>query len=114
MIAGDMVRQRIEIMNIDAEEVRVDYIGFNSLYKDKISRMICGDNMVFPEIRLRVAIRVKDYATAVKFSDEFDSMYGSGPFACGGVTMAISEIINVCSVFVDRKDITVGVKYWEV
>ncbi len=35
MIAGDMVRQRIEIMNIDAEEVRVDYIGFNSLYKEQ-------------------------------------------------------------------------------
>lgn len=113
-IAGEMVKERIKIMGIDADEVRVDYIGFNSLYKDKISRMICGENMVFPEIRLRVAIRVKDYATAVKFSDEFDSMYGSGPFACGGVTMAISEIINVCSVFVDRSIINVEVKYWEV
>ena len=83
------------------------------MYKDKISRMICGENMVFPEIRLRVAIRVKDYAAAVKFRDEFDSLYGSGPFACGGVTMAISEIINVCSVFVDRSIINVEVKYWE-
>ena len=113
-IAGEMVRERIGIMGIEADEVRIDYIGYNSLYKDKISRMICGDNVVFPEIRLRVAVRVKDYAMAVRFSDEFDSMYGSGPFACGGVTMAISEIINVCSVFVDRAVIHTNVEYWEV
>lgn len=113
-IAGDMVRQRIDVIGIEPEEVRIDYIGFNSLYRDKISRMICGDNMVFPEIRLRVAIRVKDYETAVRFSDEFDSMYGSGPFACGGVTMAISEIINVCSIFINRSQIHIDVQYWEV
>ena len=113
-IAGDMVRQRIDVIGIEPEEVRIDYIGFNSLYRDKISRMICGDNMVFPEIRLRVAIRVRDYETAVRFSDEFDSMYGSGPFACGGVTMAISEIINVCSIFINRSQIHIDVQYWEV
>lgn len=113
-LAGEMVHERLNIMGIETDEIRIDYIGYNSLYKDKISRMICGDRMVFPEIRLRVAVRMKDYASAVRFSDEFDSMYGSGPFACGGVTMSISEIINVCSIFVDRSVIRSKVDYWEV
>ncbi len=113
-IAGDMVLERLKIMNIPTEEVRVDYIGFNSLYRDKIARHICGDNMVFPEIRLRVAARMKDYASAVRMSDELDSLYGSGPFACGGVKMFIEEIINVCSIFIDRSVIKTQVQYWEV
>lgn len=113
-IAGDMVVERMKMMGIETEEMRLDYIGYNSLYREKISRHICGDKMTFPEIRLRVAARMKDYKTAVRFSDEFDSMYGSGPFACGGVTMSINEIINVCSVFVERSDIKITVDYLEV
>lgn len=113
-IAGNMFIERMKIMDIKAEEVRVDYIGYNSLYREKISRMICNENIVFPEIRLRVAARMNDYATAIRFSDEFDSMYGSGPFACGGVTMNINEIINVCSIFVDRSNIRPLINYWEV
>ena len=113
-IAAEMVKERLEIMNIETEETRFDFIGFNSLYKDKISRHICCGEPKLPEVRLRVAARMKDYATAVKFSDEFDSMYGSGPFGCGGVTMKIEEIINVCSVFIDRSDINTKVEYWEV
>ena len=108
-MAAEMILKRIDLLDIETNEVRVDYIGYNSLYGSKIADCI-GTGMA-PEIRLRVAVRTQDRANAMKMYNDFDSVYTNGPSGGGGATMKVSEIISVFSCFVDRADVTQNVEY---
>ena len=111
---AEVMKKRFEKLGIEIDELRTDFIGFNSLYKDDIARKICGEHMVFPEIRLRMCARTKDYKNAQKVYNEWDSILCNGPSGCGGSTMHIAEIISVCSIFVPRSAIDIKVTYEEI
>ena len=36
-LAADIVEKRLKLVGVEMEEFRIDYIGYNSLYKSKIS-----------------------------------------------------------------------------
>ena len=61
-LAADIVEKRLKLVGVEMEEFRIDYIGYNSLYKSEISAQYAPD--VFTEIRLRVSGRTKDNANA--------------------------------------------------
>ena len=61
-LAADIVEKRLKLVGVEMEEFRIDYIGYNSLYKSEISDQYAPD--VVPEIRLRVSGRTKDKANA--------------------------------------------------
>jgi len=108
-LSGEIFLKRIDLLGIDYTERRVDYIGYNSLYGDKIGRALAGDGI--GEVRLHVAVRTNDRENAVRVSNEGDAIYTNGPTGGGGATMKISEIINVFSYFIETSDIQVKVDY---
>lgn len=111
-LAREILEKRFEMIGLEYEEIRFDYIGFNSLYMDTISQNM-GDYTP-NEIRLRVAVRVKDLKNAEMVGNEVEALYTNGPYGGGGAVKNIKDIISIASIFVpvSHFDITVG--YMEV
>ena len=111
--AKKVIEKRLEARKISFEEIRFDFIGFNSLYENSISNKIRKSND-YSEVRLRVAVRTKTRDLAKKIVDEVETLYTNGPSGGGGVSKAIEEVVSICSIFVPREDINVDVVYEEV
>ena len=111
-LAGDVFLKRLDRLGVQYSETRVDYIGYNSLYRDKIGALLCSAPP--GEVRLHVAVRTDDRANAVKVSNEGDSIYTNGPAGGGGATMHISEIMSVFSFFLPRDKVKPQVTYEEI
>ena len=111
-LAADIIEKRLKLIGCDMEEFRVDYIGFNSLYKDKISSQYAPE--VFPEIRLRVSGRTKDKENATLIANEVEALYTNGPAGGAGATKKVSEVVSICSIFVPRDIVDIQVSYQEV
>ena len=113
-LAGEIVEKRLELIGCKAEELRIDYIGVNSLYKDNISDHMFNDNSLCKEVRLRVSGRTLDKKEAEKIGNEVESLYTNGPSAGGGATKSVKEVVAIASIFVPRDDITINTIYEEV
>lgn len=111
-LAGEMFLKRLDRLGVEYSETRVDYIGYNSLYRDKLAQRLSDGR--WGEIRLHVAVRTADRENAQKVSNEGDSIYTNGPTGGGGATMHISEIISVFSFFVPRDAVQARVSYTEI
>ncbi len=112
-LAEKILDKRMKIVGIDMEEYRVDYIGYNSLYRNQITDGYAGE-CSFPEIRLRVSGRTKDYFNANLIANEVEALYTNGPAGGAGVTKKVSEIISICSIFIPRDIVDIKVDYMEV
>ncbi|MBU5438830.1 DUF1446 domain-containing protein [Tissierella sp. MSJ-40] len=113
-LAGEIVEKRLELIGCKVEELRIDYIGVNSLYKDSISKYMFNDNSLCKEVRLRVSGRTLDKKEAEKIANEVESLYTNGPSAGGGATKSVKEVVAIASIFVPRDDITINTIYEEV
>ncbi len=113
-LAGEIVKKRLELTGVNVEELRIDYIGVNSLYRDKISDTMVQDKSLFGEVRLRVAGRTKSRGDAVKIGNEVETLYTNGPAGGGGATQSVKEIVSIASIFIPRDDIKLSVSYEEV
>ncbi len=111
-LAGDIIRKRLEICGCEYEELRIDEMGVNSLYKNSVSSHIC--NTAPAEVRLRVAARTKDAKNAEMIGNEVEALYTCGPAGGGGAVKSVREIISVASILVPRENITVRVDFMEV
>ncbi len=111
-LAAEIVEKRLELTGVELEEVRYDYIGFNSLYKDAISKAFSPE--IFPEIRLRVAGRAKDQKNASAVGKEVEALYTNGPAAGGGASQKTYEVVSICSIFVPRDTPQISIEYKEV
>jgi len=112
-LAGEIVVERLKIANVEIEELKVDLIGVNSLFMDKISKNING-NCIHNEVCLRICGRTKTKSEAIKIGNEVETLYTNGPFGGGGATKVAKEIISVCSIFIPRKDVKALVEYKEI
>lgn len=113
-LAGEIVSKRLDITGAKYEELRIDYIGVNSLYKDNISSQIVANPEDIKDVRLRVAARTNTREEASKIVNEVETLYTNGPAAGGGATKNIKEIIGVCSIFVPRDAVKATLVYEEV
>lgn len=113
-LAGEIVEKRLELIGCKVEELRIDYIGVNSLYKDSISKYMFNDNSLCKEVRLRISGRTLDKKEAEKIANEVESLYTNGPSAGGGATKSVKEVVAIASIFVPRDDITINTIYEEV
>ena len=111
-LAADIVEKRLDIVGAEIEEYRTDFIGFNSLYKTKISEPIAPD--VFPEVRLHIAGRTKDKKNATLIANEVEALYTNGPAGGAGAVKKVSEVVSICSIFVPRDIVDIKVAYEEV
>ena len=102
-LAEDIVRKRLELIGAKLEEYRCDYIGCNSLYQDKISKTLMGNQ--YSEVRLRISGRTKEIWDATLIANEVEALYTNGPAGGAGAVKRVEEVISVCSIFVSRVDI---------
>ena len=113
-LAGEIIKKRLKYINAQIEELRIDFIGVNSLYKDFLSDTLRGENKNITEVRLRVAARTLKKADATIIGNEVEALYTNGPAGGGGARKGVKEIISVASIFVPSDDINIKVTYEEV
>ena len=81
--AAEQIRRKLEMMKLDADEVRYDYIGYNAILGSTVPEEPppgCEPN----EIMLRVAAKCKTYAEAAKIGRVMTWLIGAGPIGNTG------------------------------
>lgn len=111
-LCEDIIRKRLDIIDLNYDDVQFDYIGYNSLYKNSIIEEI--DISEPFEIRLRMAIRGKRYDDICKAIREVDFMYTNGPSGSSGIYTKSRELIGITSFLIPREDVNVKIKLVEV
>ncbi|MTI58951.1 MAG: DUF1446 domain-containing protein [Firmicutes bacterium] len=111
-LAKEIVGKRLEIANVSFQEIRYDFIGVNSLYKDKISDKITRSEPA--EVRLRVAGRTSQRKEAQKIANEVQALYTNGPAGGGGATKSTQEVLSIESILIPRNDIEIEIIEKEV
>ncbi|HOI29776.1 MAG TPA: DUF1446 domain-containing protein [Melioribacteraceae bacterium] len=74
--ADQILRKRLENLNIQFEEIRTEFIGYNSCH-GPLSEEI--DENKINEVMLRVAVRGTDYAAIERFGKEIAPLILTGP-----------------------------------
>lgn len=123
-LAAEIIEKRLELIQASVEELRIDYIGYNSLYGNKISDGIGNrqtgqfwqekNDLILPEVRLRVSGRFASREGAGIIGNEVEALYTNGPAGGGGAVKRVEEIVSICSIFVPREAVTAKVEYLEV
>ncbi len=93
-LARAIIRERLQRIGLEAEELRLDLIGLDA---------ILGPGPTRPEpreVRLRVIGRCASALAAERIGHEVDSLYLNGPASGGGVTTAVREVIGMRSCLV--------------
>lgn len=108
-LAAEIVQKRLALIGAEISEYRVDYIGYNSLFKSAISDQLTDGK--YSEIRLRISGRTKDAANAELIASEVEALYTNGPAGGAGVSQKVSEIVSICSIYVPRSVIRQTVTY---
>ena len=109
-LAAETSLKRLELCGIEYSEIRVDLIGINSLYKDKIGNAMTSGNI--SEVRLRIAARTKDWYNADRVGYEVLSLGCAGPAALGGPRSLVREVISINSILIDEADVTTSILYY--
>ncbi len=110
VLAGQIVEERLKLRQIPVDELRIEIIGVNALYRNQ--DRVLGQSP--DEVRLRVAARTKKLSDAKKIGEEVETLYTNGPAGGGGATKSSAEIVSVASILISRDDVDVCVKYQEV
>jgi hypothetical protein len=113
-LAGEIISRRLEYLKVPVEELRMDYIGVNSLYKDAISKAQNGANSDFKDVRLRVTARTLQKEDAVRIGYEVESLMTNGPAGGGGVRVHVKDNVSIVSLLVPASEIQLKVEYQEV
>ena len=108
-LAAEVVRRRLEMQQIDAEDLRFDLIGINS-----VSPLQTSSTVEVSEVRLRVAGRTQNRADAQKIANEVEALYTNGPAGGGGATKLVEEVISVASILVPKAAISTNVIYQQI
>ena len=97
-LAEQVVRERLRIGGVQLEELRVDYIGLNSLHG--------AASLPTPhepyEVRLRFAGRAKNRRDAAKLAGEVETLVGKGPSMSSLPRTYLREVLAIYSVLIPR------------
>ncbi|MEX0961028.1 MAG: acyclic terpene utilization AtuA family protein [Burkholderiales bacterium] len=111
-LAKKILEERFRIVNLDAEELRIDFLGLNAIH----GAMTPPDAPEPYEVAVRVAARTKTREEANKVGREVDGMAVSGVGMTGKRVPhqdRTREIIGVWSSLVPRDRIAPSVNYYE-
>lgn len=108
-LAAEIVEKRLVLTDVIYDELRVDFIGINAIYKNSERNYNTPE-----EVRLRVAARTKTKHDADQIGNEVETLYTNGPAGGGGATKSVSEIVSVASILINRNDVEAKVIYKEV
>jgi hypothetical protein len=111
-LAKRILQERFKIVKLDAEDLRIDFLGINAIHGDATP-----DDAPEPyEIAVRVAARTRTREEAAKVGREVDGMAVSGIAHTGKRVPhqeRTREIIGVWSSLVPRENVPATVTYFE-
>ncbi|HEY4371598.1 MAG TPA: acyclic terpene utilization AtuA family protein [Burkholderiales bacterium] len=109
-LAEQVVRDRLRIGGVQLEELRVDYIGINSLHGDAALPLQHDPY----EVRLRFAGRARQKRDAAKLAGEVETLVGKGPCASSLPRTYLREVLAIYSVLIPRSAIDLRIVMKEV
>ena len=110
-LAKKVLEERFKIVNLKAEDIRIDYLGLNAIHGDATP----ADAPEPYEIAVRVAARTKTREEAAKVGREVDGMAVSGIAHTGKRVPhqdRTREVIGVWSSLVPRDRVTPSIHYF--
>ena len=111
-LIADAIQKRWEIIGVTPLERHISYIGYNSLYGDKIAEQMSDG--ICPEVRLRVAVRTDNREDAVLLNHETQCLYINGAAGSSGISARVSRVLAVNNIIIPRNDIDVHVEMEEI
>ncbi|MFC7736441.1 acyclic terpene utilization AtuA family protein [Roseomonas sp. GCM10028921] len=106
-LALELVRERLRLIGHEAEEMRFDLIGMDSILGP-------GEGAPEPrEVRVRVIGRCTSPEEAERIGHEVDSLYLNGPASGGGVTKAVREVIGIRSCLIPEDAVRASLAWVE-
>lgn len=104
--AADILMKKMERKNLKAEDIRIDYIGLNSLHLG-IANMDPSHVKDLNEVVLRVAIRTKDKNEAEKIIPEIAPLQLNGPPGASffGGRARVQEVIGLWPTLIPRDSV---------
>jgi len=96
-LALEIVKERLALIGLQAEELRFDLIGVDSILGPRSAAAVATEPR---EVRARVVGRTASPGEAERIGNEVDSLYLNGPASGGGVTKSVREVIGVRSCLV--------------
>jgi hypothetical protein len=97
-LALDIVAERLRLTGVEAEELRFDLVGVDSMHGRG-----WGSGTGDPyEVRARVAGRAATADEAMRIANEVESLYTNGPAGGAGATKSVRDVLAVVSTFVPR------------
>jgi hypothetical protein len=98
-LALDIVRERLKLTGVAADELRFDLIGVDSLHGAQVS---VRANEPY-EVRVRVSGRTENLREAIRIGNEVETLYTNGPAGGGGATKSARDVVAVASVLLPRE-----------
>jgi hypothetical protein len=105
-LALDIVAERLKLMGVDYQELRLDLIGVNSLHGDDLS---AGGEPY--EVRVRVIARTQTMQEAVRIGNEVETLYTNGPAGGAGAWKSAREVVAMVSALIPRSLVKYNVHY---
>ncbi|MFT4096425.1 MAG: DUF1446 domain-containing protein [Rhodoblastus sp.] len=100
-LAGEIVRERLEMVGVDFSELRIDIIGADALHGAATPQT----NAEPYEARLRVVARTDTAAMAQLIGEEVESLYTNGPAGGGGAWKSVKPVVAIASAYVAREKV---------
>jgi hypothetical protein len=98
-LALEIVRERLKLTNVAANELRFELVGVDSLHGPEISAR-AGEPY---EVRVRVSGRTENLREAIRIGNEVETLYTNGPAAGGGAWKSARDVVAVASVLLPRE-----------
>lgn len=108
-LAGEIVVQRLTTLGLDLEDLQIQIIGWDSLY-----RRSPRADVEPPEVRLRVVARAASREDAESIGEELEGLWIAGPYGGGGAARSIREVVAVGSVYLPRDRVHTALTILEV
>ena len=98
-LALEIVRERLKLTGVAANELRFDLIGVDSLHGAQVS---AHANEPY-EVRVRVTGRTDNLREAIRIGNEVETLYTNGPAGGGGAFKSARDVVAVASVLLPRE-----------
>jgi hypothetical protein len=98
-LALEIVRERLKLTSVAANELRFDLIGVDSLHGAQVS---AHANEPY-EVRVRVTGRTDNLREAIRIGNEVETLYTNGPAGGGGAFKSARDVVAVASVLLPRE-----------
>lgn len=108
-LCAETVKTQLERRHVPVQELRVDYIGRDSVFGPATPSLVQDPW----EVRMRMAVRVAELPAAEAVAQAL-TLTWFGPAGAGGVRTNIRQVLGMSSALIPREEVKIGVQILEV